>query len=80
MYNTAILKPDASQEDVLVSEHLKEEGGERTPSRLMSSVSSLVSAGELLLVCSQLFRVHQPLVALHPRYVDLLHVSFAAPG
>ena len=72
---------DASKEDVLVAEDLKEEGGERTPSHLMSSLlSSPVSAGELLLVRLQMFRVNPAVVVVHPRYVDILHVSFAEDG
>ena len=57
MYSAANRVLDASQEDVPVAEHLKEVGGERTPSRLVSLLlSSPVSAGELLLVFSQLVR------------------------
>ena len=80
-YSTANRVVDASKEDVLVAEHLKEEAVERTPSHLMSSLASCpVSAAELFLVLVLFFLIHPGLVVVHSIPVYFRHVSFGEDG
>ena len=81
MYSIANRVLNASKDDVLVAEHLKEEGVERTSSQLMSSLaSSLLRALELFLVLVLCFWIHPRPPVIPPRPEDFQHMILSEHG